>query len=120
MNRDKFGIDQIIDEGGKNLSAGEKQLICICRAVLKKCKIIIMDEATANIDVVTENATQKAMELYFRDLTVITIAHRLSTVMKCDKVLVLEDGQVLEFDEPSKLLDLPDSAFSKLVKSNQI
>ncbi|CAI2362993.1 unnamed protein product [Moneuplotes crassus] len=117
VNRDSLGLDQTIEESGKNLSAGEKQLICICRAVLKKSKIIIMDEATANIDVKTESAIQRAMALYFENLTVITIAHRLSTIQKCDKILVLESGSLVEYESPQVLLKNPDSYFSKILNS---
>lgn len=113
---------QNIDEGGKNLSAGEKQLICICRAVLKRCKIVLLDEATANIDVRTEVAIHDSIEKYFKNCTVLTIAHRLSTVMQSDKVLVLENGEVCEFDSPSVLLEDPESLFSsyskKLIKND--
>jgi ATP-binding cassette subfamily C (CFTR/MRP) protein 1 len=81
-----------ITEGGKNLSSGEKQLICICRAILRKNKIVILDEATANIDVVTEQKIQKLIKEEFTESTVITIAHRLNTIIKSDKVLVLSHG----------------------------
>lgn len=81
-----------ITEGGKNLSSGEKQLICICRAILRKNKIVILDEATANIDVVTEQKIQKLIKEEFTESTVITIAHRLNTIIKSDRVLVLSHG----------------------------
>jgi ABC-type multidrug transport system fused ATPase/permease subunit len=81
-----------ITEGGKNLSSGERQLICICRAILRKNKIVILDEATANIDVVTEQKIQTLINEEFTDSTVITIAHRLNTIIKSDYVLVLSRG----------------------------
>lgn len=105
-----------ITEGGKNLSSGEKQLICICRAILRKNKIVILDEATANIDVVTEQKIQKLIKEEFTESTVITIAHRLNTIIKSDKVLVLSHGQVVEYDTPKKLMSDPESEFSKLLK----
>merc|ERR1712070_741629 len=89
---DKRGINMTISEGGKNLSAGERQLICICRAILRKNRIVILDEATANIDVVTEQKIQKLIDDEFTQSTVITIAHRLNTIIKSDKVLVLAKG----------------------------
>lgn len=73
-----------ITEGGKNLSSGERQLICICRAILRKNKIVILDEATANIDVVTEQKIQRLINDEFTSSTVITIAHRLNTIIKSD------------------------------------
>jgi len=73
-----------ITEGGKNLSSGERQLICICRAILRKNKIVILDEATANIDVVTEQKIQRLINDEFASSTVITIAHRLNTIIKSD------------------------------------
>ena len=81
-----------ITEGGKNLSSGERQLICICRAILRKNKIVILDEATANIDVVTEQKIQRLINEEFTDSTVITIAHRLNTIIKSNYVLVLSRG----------------------------
>ena len=117
VNRDSLGLEQVIEEGGKNLSAGEKQLVCISRAVLKKAKIIVMDEATANIDVKTEGWIQRAISTYFKGLTVIKIAHRISTVMQWDKVLVLENGRVIEFDDPQVLIKNPESQFASIVRS---
>lgn len=92
-----------IQEAGANLSSGEKQLICICRAILRKNKVVILDEATANIDIVTEKKIQKLINEEFTDSTVITIAHRLNTIMASDKVLVLSYGQVKEYDSPANL-----------------
>jgi ABC-type dipeptide/oligopeptide/nickel transport system ATPase component len=85
-----------IDEGGSNLSVGEKQLVCICRAILRKNKIVILDEATANIDVVTEQKILSLINEEFQDSTVIMIAHRLNTIINCDTVLLLSQGRLLE------------------------
>ena len=90
--RDPAGLGQKIETGGANLASGEKQLICICRAALKSNKIVLMDEATANIDVKTEVAIQKLIHEEFKDSTVLTIAHRLNTIINSDKVLVLNKG----------------------------
>ena len=98
------GIYFKISEGGSNLSAGERQLICICRAILRKNKVVVLDEATANIDVVTEEKIQKLIEEEFKESTVITIAHRLNTIIKSDKVLVLDQGSVQEYDTPQALM----------------
>jgi len=90
----------MVDEKGGNLSSGEKQLICICRAILRKNKIVLMDEATSNIDVATERNIQELIDEEFKDSTVLTVAHRLNTIVQSDKVLVLSFGKVLEFDTP--------------------
>ena len=105
-----------ITEGGKNLSSGERQLICICRAILRKNKIVILDEATANIDVVTEQKIQKLIKEEFTESSVITIAHRLNTIIKSDKVLVLSHGELVEYDSPKSLMQDPHSEFAKLLQ----
>mmetsp|Transcript_24977 Transcript_24977/g.28657 ORF Transcript_24977/g.28657 Transcript_24977/m.28657 type:complete len:195 (-) Transcript_24977:38-622(-) len=114
--RDPLGLDAKIHVKGGNLSSGEKQLICICRAILRKKKIVIMDEATANIDVQTEKTIQKLIKSEFRHSTVITVAHRLNTIIKSNKVLVLDYGKAIEFDKPQKLMKDPNSAFYSLLK----
>jgi ATP-binding cassette, subfamily C (CFTR/MRP), member 1 len=93
-------LDYRIEEDGGNLSAGEKQLICICRAILRRAKVVILDEATSNIDVRTEQTILKLMNEKLGDATVITIAHRLNTIIKSDKVAVLSDGHLVEYDSP--------------------
>jgi ATP-binding cassette subfamily C (CFTR/MRP) protein 1 len=119
INRDDKGLDQQIEESGQNLSSGEKQLLWICRAVLKKNKVVLMDEATANIDIKTEQTIQQLINEKFTDATVITIAHRLNTIMESDRILVLSQGEVAEFDSPSNLLNNPNSMFSSYVNSFQ-
>ena len=106
----------MIAEDGSNLSVGEKQLICICRAILRKNKVVILDEATASIDVVTEKKILKLIHEEFTDATVITIAHRLNTIIKSDKVAVLEMGRLAEYDTPSNLINNPESHFAKLLQ----
>uniref|UniRef100_A0A7S3N7W1 ABC transporter domain-containing protein n=1 Tax=Euplotes harpa TaxID=151035 RepID=A0A7S3N7W1_9SPIT len=117
IERDEKGLNQEIEEHGQNLSSGEKQLLCICRAILKKNKIVLMDEATANIDIKTEQIIQKLIKEKFEEATVITIAHRLNTIIHSDKVLVLEKGEAIEFDSPQKLLENPNSMFYALVQT---
>ena len=93
-----------IKANGGNLSVGEQQLICICRALLRKNKIIIMDEATANIDVLTEQVQMKLLESELgSETTVITIAHRLNTVIKSDLIVVMDSGRVIELGRPHEL-----------------
>jgi len=83
-----------------NLSSGEKSLVQICRAILRKNKIVILDEATANIDIETEQTIQKLIHEEFKGCTMLTIAHRLQTIIKSDKVLVMSYGKVAEYDSP--------------------
>ena len=104
INLNKDGLDQNISENGSNLSIGEKQLICITRAILRKSKIIVLDEATASIDYKTEEIIQKALNEILTNSTMISIAHRIKTVMNSDKILVLENGEIIEFDTPKNLL----------------
>lgn len=92
LDKDTPLRDYMIEEGGGNLSAGEKQLICICRAVLRKAKVVIFDEATANIDVLTEQKILKLIKEDFKEASVITIAHRLNTIIKSDMVAVMSFG----------------------------
>ena len=97
-------LDYKIEENGHNISVGEKQLICIARAMLKKTKIILMDEATANIDYRTEAALKKNIHEDMKQSTVITIAHRIKTIINYDKILVLKEGEIEEFDSPENLI----------------
>ncbi|CAD8193906.1 unnamed protein product [Paramecium pentaurelia] len=108
-NRD--GLMTKISEGGDNLSAGEKQLICIARAILKKTKIVIIDEATANIDVDTEHKIQQVIQSAFQNCTVLTIAHRINTILHCDKIIVIDKGQLKEYGFTQELLNDKKSTF---------
>ena len=105
------GLNMVITEDGGNISIGERQLICITRAILRKSKIVVMDEATASIDVNTENIIQKAIKNLLFDSTILTIAHRIKTVLNSDKILVLDNGEVKEFDSPKTLLKNKNSMF---------
>ncbi|XP_028401691.1 multidrug resistance-associated protein 4-like [Dendronephthya gigantea] len=104
-----------ITESGNNLSVGQRQLICLARAILKHNRILIIDEATANVDHKTDELIQETIRDKFRDCTVLTIAHRLNTIMDADRIMVLDAGRIVEFDEPYELLKRPDSAFSLMV-----
>jgi ABC-type multidrug transport system fused ATPase/permease subunit len=97
-------LDYNIEENGNNISVGEKQLLCIARALIKKTKIILMDEATANIDYRTESILKKNINEDMKDCTVITIAHRIKTIINYDKILVLKEGEIEEFDTPKNLI----------------
>uniref|UniRef100_A0A672I2C0 ATP-binding cassette, sub-family C (CFTR/MRP), member 3 n=1 Tax=Salarias fasciatus TaxID=181472 RepID=A0A672I2C0_SALFA len=91
-------------EGGENLSVGQRQLVCLARALLRKTRILILDEATAAIDLETDDLIQSTIRTQFEDCTVFTIAHRLNTIMDYTRVLVLDKGQIAEFDTPSNLI----------------
>jgi ABC-type multidrug transport system fused ATPase/permease subunit len=93
-----------ISESGNNLSAGQCQLICIARAILKKSKILLIDEATSNVDKTTDEIIQTTIANQFQDRTVLTIAHRLNTVAKSDRILVLDRGIIMNFDTPMNIL----------------
>jgi len=113
------GLDFEVSEGGQNLSSGEKQLICICRAILRKSKLVILDEATASIDVVAEKKIQELIEVEFKECTMLVIAHRLNTIMHSDRILVLSFGKVLEFDSPQVLSANPDSELNKMLQNGR-
>eukprot|EP01017_Pseudomicrothorax_dubius_P035470 TRINITY_DN496_c0_g1_i3.p1 TRINITY_DN496_c0_g1~~TRINITY_DN496_c0_g1_i3.p1 ORF type:complete len:447 (-),score=67.82 TRINITY_DN496_c0_g1_i3:120-1460(-) len=109
------GLGMEIKENGGNLSAGEKQLLSIARALLKKSKLVLLDEATSSIDPTTEEVVQKAIKRNFGDSTMLVIAHRLNTIMHSDRILVLANGRIAEYDSPEKLRSISSSIFAKLI-----
>ena len=104
---ERQGLDMHIQTDGSNLSAGEKQLISFARTLLIKKKIVILDEATASIDLRTEEKIQSCVEEDFKGSTMIIIAHRLQTVMKCDRIVILEQGKIAAVDKPANLTSNP-------------
>jgi len=98
------GLNSWVEEGGNNLSSGEKQLINISRSLLNPKRVVLIDEATASIDLETDSLIQKVIRKQFADKTVLTIAHRINTVVDSDRILVLNKGKVAEFDTPQNLL----------------
>ncbi|XP_049962506.1 ATP-binding cassette sub-family C member 5-like isoform X4 [Schistocerca serialis cubense] len=110
----KGQLDAKVTQEGDSLSTGEKQLLCLARALLRNCKILILDEATAAVDPQTEACVQSTIESEFQHCTVLTIAHRLNNVMHCDRIIVMDKGQVVEMDTPQNLLSNPDSVFNMM------
>jgi ABC-type multidrug transport system fused ATPase/permease subunit len=109
------GILSPVGEAGANFSVGQRQLICLARAMLRKSKVIVLDEATASIDNETDAILQSCIRKVFADATVLTIAHRLHTIMDSSQLLLFDKGELKEDDSPDALLERPDSLFSQLV-----
>ncbi|KAI3862972.1 hypothetical protein MKX03_005355 [Papaver bracteatum] len=109
-------LDSTVADNGENWSVGQRQLFCLGRALLKKSSILVLDEATASIDSDTDGTIQKIISQEFENRTVVTIAHRIHTIIDSDLVLVLSEGRIAEYDIPAKLLEREDSFFSKLIK----
>jgi len=105
-----------VGEGGQNLSVGQRQLMCLARTLLRKTKILVLDEATAAVDMETDELIQTTIRQQFTDCTVLTIAHRLNTIMDSDRVMVLDSGRLKEFDSPSRLLADRKSMFYDLAR----
>ena len=110
-------LEYRVNETGSNFSVGERQLVCLARSLVQKSKIIVMDEATANVDFKTDNLIQEVIRHKFKDSTVLTIAHRLNTIMDYDKVLILDGGRMVEFDKPEILIQ-NGGIFAELVKNS--
>jgi ATP-binding cassette subfamily C (CFTR/MRP) protein 4 len=108
-------LHAVVSEGGSNFSVGQRQLLCLARAILSKNSILVLDEATANIDSETEASLSSALSRNFTDATVIAIAHRLDTVKNFDRILVLGDGKVLEYGTPKELLALGSGHYASLL-----
>jgi len=111
------GLQHIVSEGGTNLSVGQRQLICLARALLRKTKVLVLDEATAAVDLETDDLVQATIRAEFLDCTVLTIAHRLNTIMDSNRVVVLDQGKVIEFESPASLMAKTDSVFYGMAKN---
>uniref|UniRef100_A0A3B4WMT2 ATP-binding cassette sub-family C member 5 n=1 Tax=Seriola lalandi dorsalis TaxID=1841481 RepID=A0A3B4WMT2_SERLL len=108
-----------VTENGENFSVGERQLLCVARALLRNSKVLILDEATAAIDTETDRLIQETIRCAFGSCTTLIIAHRLNTVMSCSRVMVLDNGQILEFDSPAALLADENSRFRAMVEATE-
>jgi len=113
-------LEAPITEGGENMSVGERQLMCLGRAILKKSKILVMDEATAAVDFETDSLIQTTIRREFKNVTVLTIAHRIHTVLDSDRILVFDAGKILELDTPQNLMDDHNSVFRSMLESSGI
>lgn len=130
------GLDNCVEGGGSNFSVGQRQLICLARAVLHNAKVTVtyksrfssrnltffqilcIDEATANVDQETDRQIQLTLRSAFRKCTVITIAHRVQTILDSDRVIVMRAGEIIEFDTPDNLLNDTDSCFYRMVNQD--
>ncbi|CAH6718182.1 oligomycin resistance ATP-dependent permease Yor1p [[Candida] jaroonii] len=116
----KFHLDASVEDNGSNFSLGEKQLIAFCRALIRQSKILVLDEATSSVDYKTDKFIQDTLKTEFNDVTVLCIAHRLTTILKYDKILVMDDGNVAEFDTPINLFRNKSSIFRQLCERAKI
>ncbi|KAM7299688.1 putative ABC transporter [Ixodes scapularis] len=114
--RENRGLDFEVAEGGLNLSVGQRQLVCLARAVLRRTKILVLDEATASVDVNTDMLVQQTLRDAMSGCTVLIIAHRLHTVLSSDRVVVMDQGSVVEVGSPTELLTDTTSSFYAMVR----
>ena len=116
------GLETILSDttAGTTLSIGQRQLLCMSRALLKNACMLLMDEATSNVDSETETVLQGALRYELRNCTVLTVAHRLHTIIDSDRVLVLDGGSIVENDCPEVLMKKPDGRFRKLLNDSNI
>ncbi|KAL5975300.1 hypothetical protein ACLOJK_031979 [Asimina triloba] len=115
VRRKEGKLHSTVTENGENWSMGQRQLVCLGRVLLKRSKVLVLDEATASVDTATDNLIQQTLRQEFSDCTVITIAHRITSVLDSDMVLLLDNGLIAEYDSPAKLLEKQSSLFAKLV-----
>jgi len=113
------GLKSQVAEYGSNFSQGQRQLLCLGRALLKKSRILLLDEATSSVDFETDQAIQTTIRECFAECTVITIAHRVNTIMDSDKILVMDSGEIGEFASPQDLLKRKDSLFREIVSHSE-
>jgi len=110
-------LEHEVAEGGDNFSVGQRQLICLARAVLRRTRVLVLDEATAAVDLETDELIQRTIRTVFKDCTILTIAHRLNTILDSNRVMVLDAGKVVEFDTPRALMADENSAFASMARA---
>ena len=111
-------LENKLDHVIKELSVGQKQLICLARALIQKCPILLVDEATANVDSGTDKLIQRTIRREFKSQTIITIAHKIETIIDCDRVIVMKKGSIIEDGRPSALLEKQTSEFYQLARES--
>ncbi|KAI8320431.1 P-loop containing nucleoside triphosphate hydrolase protein [Martensiomyces pterosporus] len=114
-----IGLRRRVSYQGHGFSAGQRQLFSLCRALLRRRKILVLDEATADVDLETDKAMHDVIHNEFKDCTILTIAHRLDTVMSSDRIIVMDQGRVAEFDTPKNLI-AKGGLFAQLVETSSI
>ncbi|XP_058060768.1 uncharacterized protein LOC131211356 [Anopheles bellator] len=112
------GLNSKVAEGGTNFSAGQRQLLCLARAILRDSNILVLDEATASVDPGTDQLIQRTIRAEFGNCTILTVAHRIHTILDSDRVLVMDAGRLVEFDTPDRLLRIPGGYFRRLAEEN--
>ncbi|KAG6501284.1 hypothetical protein ZIOFF_041163 [Zingiber officinale] len=115
VRKKELKLDSEVSENGENWSVGQRQLVCLGRVILKKSKVLVLDEATASVDTATDSVIQRTLRQQFSESTVITIAHRITSVLDSDMVILLDNGVIVEHDPPARLLENKSSLFAKLV-----
>lgn len=116
----KFHLDQGVEDEGSNFSLGERQLIAFARALVRDSKILILDEATSSVDYGTDSKVQTTIAREFSNCTILCIAHRLKTILHYDRILVLDRGEVQEFDTPLNLFNMDNSIFQQMCQRSNI
>ncbi|KAK5645843.1 hypothetical protein RI129_004307 [Pyrocoelia pectoralis] len=114
------GLSSLVSHDGSNLSVGQRQLLCLARAIVRRNRILILDEATANVDLETDEIIQETIRTKFGDCTVLTVAHRINTIIDSDKILVMSAGELVEFDHPYVLLQRKDGIFYNMVQQMDV
>lgn len=117
ITSNSLGLEMDVNEAGSNFSVGQRQLICLARAILRRNKLLVLDEASANVDSETDALIQRKIREEFCECTVITVAHRLSTIVDSDRIMVMERGAIREFGRPRELLEAG-GLFASMVESS--
>ncbi|KAJ7063750.1 ABC protein [Mycena amicta] len=118
--RHRIDLDTVVEIDGANLSVGQRSLLSLARALVKDSKVVVLDEATASVDLRTDHQIQRTIQYQFKDKTLICIAHRLRTILSYDRILVLDAGKIVEFDTPLELFSQPSSIFRGLCEKSNI